>query len=445
MQNHPEYTDNAPDWEQLQTCLKGERAVKSKKEKYLPFPVSGVDQTTTEFTDMYAIYISGAHFVNFTEESRADLVNSAFREKPTIQPPTPAYIPLKIPETSKALASSVISYGRSFLFTDYPSEFPSDVEPHPYLLVYNPLDILDWATATYAGDTNLTYVLLRELQPRSPSQDPTDQEYQYRELILEDNTFKVRLYLDQDSEDYQEFIPKKANGQSFNVIPGTFVGATDNLPNVDQSPILGISNSNIHHYRTWAELSSTTVYLGSPTLALTGLPAGWIKAQEKNNSRIKIGADLALAIEGDSAKAELLEINSDLTHYKTIDKLEESMSEQGYALKSNMDKNGVESASAIMLRSSSQMSKLGAIINNVEEALNLVLVYASEFMGVPAPTVTLNKDFFPQAVCEMDVNPNQLPGNTSSNKDREFDNFTKGKTTSPEAEARDQQALLGKS
>ncbi len=400
MVTHPEYTANSADWEQIFTCMKGERFIKKEAAKYLPYPVSGIDQTTTEFKDMYSLYLTGAHYVNFTAESVSDLVNSAFREEPIITPPVDAsYYNSPI----KKLVQAVTSYGRSFIFADYPSEFPADTEPHPYIMVYEPLDILDWATAEYSGDQSLTYVLLRELKPRIPGEITTDL-YRYRELVMDANVYKVRIKEEQDSEDYTEFIPTTSTGATFSSIPGSFCGATDNDPDIDQSPVLGISNSNIAHYQTWAELTSATVYLGSPTLALTGLPSGFIKQIEKNGSKLKVGADLALALEGDSAKAELLEINSDLTHYRTLEKLEASMSEQGFQLRANMSRGGAETATTVQLRQASQMSKLGTIINNCEDAMNLTLEYASEFAGGSPTTVSLNRSFFPEQICELESN-----------------------------------------
>ncbi len=406
---HPDYAQNSNDWEQIQTCLLGERAVKAAREKYLPYPVTNVDRDTPDFTNMYEIYLSGSHFVNFTEESKSDLVNSAFREPPKV---TPEDTTNTVVPAAKKTVSQVVSFGRVFLLTDYPSEFPADITPHPYILVYSPLDVLDWSTNEYSGDQTLVYVLLREQKQRIPGD--AERQYQYRELILEDNVYKVRIKDTPEATEYTEYIPTAADSSNFNYIPGTFCGSVDNDPNIDQSPILGISNSNIKHYQTFAELTSTTVYLGSPTLALTGLPAGWIKAQAKNDNKIKVGADLALAIEGDSAKAALLEINSDLTHYKTLDKLESSMAEQGFMLRSAMSRGGAETATTVQLRQASQMSKLGMLINNAEEALNLVLTYAVDFGAIPMK-IELNKDFFPKDVCSLEATNTQTQLLTQAN------------------------------
>ncbi len=410
MESNQEYLDNSEDWQQLKDCIAGQRVVKQQLEKYLPYPIAGVDKATDEFTNTYTVYLNGAHFVNFVAEAQSDLTNSAFRDDPTYSPNlSPEMEAVHPTQAVKKLTNTVVGYGRSFVFTDFPNVdqqtgLSAQTEPHPYILVYNPLDVIDWATDEYAGDQTLSYVMLQELKPRSA--DTSESKYQYRELLIEDSIYKVRIYQDQDSQgtaEYQEYIPTKSNGEHFDVIPGTFCGAVDNLPNVDTSPLLGISNSNIVHYQTWAELTSTTTYLGSPTLALTGLPPGWIKQQLKNDTSLRVGPDLALALEGDSAKAELLEINSDLTHYRTLEKLETAMSEQGYALKSSMDKSGVESATALMIRSGSQMSKLGAIINNVQAGMNTVLEYVAEFTGTSPTTITLNKDFFPNDICSLEA------------------------------------------
>ncbi len=416
---HPSYSMHSQDWEMIKTVLEGERSVKDKGEELLPYPVANVDRTTTEFTDIYKTYLEGAHFVNFSSEAQSDLVSAAFRVDPIYTPVIQENSGLSYTDPTQAARDAMsltVAYGRCFLLVDFPSPNQeqttnpdgSPIPAHPYILSYHPLDILDWATTEYSGNQTLTYVLLQEEKPRNPLLSETT-EYQYRTLLIEDGIYKVRISEEPNSDTYDEVIPTNFFGKPFTTIPGTFIGSTNNLPTVDQSPILGIVNSNIAHYRTWAELTSTTVYLGSPALVLSGLPPGWVKSQKNNDNKITVGANSALALEGETSKASLLEINSDLTHYKTLDLLERSAQEQGYNLKSAMNKAGVESASAVMLRQSSQMSKLGAIVGNVESAMNLVLRYCSLYTNEPTTVVTLNRNFFPTEACEMPVNPGELP------------------------------------
>ncbi len=393
--NHQEYNDNIQDWLQLETSLKGERAIKKAKEKYLPYPVVGVDKTATEYTNLYEIYINGGHFVNFTSEAKSDLVNNAFREPPKIQPEPENDTHLL--ESSKKLMATVVAYGRSFIMTDFPSIPNPFKESKPYLVIYNPMQVVDWAISEFSGDDSLTLVVLQEETPPSKG---TDEPFQYRHLLIDEGVYKVRIYESRETEVFEEFIPTQSNGQHFDFIPGTFVGSINNAPNVDQSVLLGINNSNIKHYQIFSELSQATVYLGQPSLIVSGLPAGFIKQAEANKTKIRVGANNTILLEGDSSQASLLEIDPNLTHYKTLELLENSMSEQGFNLRSAMTRGGAETATTVQLRQASQMSKLGSIVNNVEHALNEVMEFAVLYGAAPT-TIEINKMFFPPDVCEM--------------------------------------------
>ncbi len=187
--NHQEYNDNIQDWLQLETSLKGERAIKKAKEKYLPYPVVGVDKTTTEYTSLYEIYINGGHFVNFTSEAKSDLVNNAFREPPKIQPEPENDTHLL--ESSKKLMAMVVAYGRSFIMTDFPSIPNPFKESKPYLVIYNPMQVVDWAISEFSGDDSLTLVVLQEETPPSKG---TDEPFQYSHLFIDEGVYKVRIY-----------------------------------------------------------------------------------------------------------------------------------------------------------------------------------------------------------------------------------------------------------
>ena len=389
------YEDNKKRWEQIKYCIDGEEAIKEQAERFLPYPVAigDIDRSSDEFVEQYDIYKSGAHFVGYTAEAVDDLTASAFRKDPTIEPDIPADLEYyKWIEESKTLTGIVSSYGMAFVLVDYPnvedSTLADDKENFAFSVAYEPLDVLDYTEQKRSGKKKLTRVLLSEL-------DENDEPI-LRELLVENGVYIQRIY-EEDGEEVKmtEVIPI-ASGSTLDFIPGTFVGVTSNSTKVDKSPVIGISNSNIKHYQTWAELIWTQTYTGHPQLALTGLSNGWNKEAEKKNVKIKMDASQVLALEGETADAKLLEINtSNLVHFDTLKKLEDSMLEQGYRLKANT-KTGVESAEAMKIRHAGDISKLGSIVKNIESAMNEVFTWLGMFMGVTYdPVVTINKEFVP--------------------------------------------------
>ncbi len=372
-------------WEQLYASMEGQFYIKSQGETFLPYPiaVNSDERLTEDFKTDYKIYIDNALFVEYTSEAVEDLTSSAFRKEPEIDPPPPDKLEYyDYPSDAKELTKQTLTYGRCFVLVDYPVVTEYDIEAVAYTEIYPPLSVINWETSRYSGKDTLTRVVLKEA---------TTPDYQiYRELILEENIYKVRIY--HDDEFIEEFIPQ-AGGATLTEIPGVFLGSTNNSAKVDKSPVISISNSNLAHYQTFAELMSTQTYLGHPQVAISNLPAGFNKQQKDEKISLQVGAGKALTMEGDDVKISLLEINPQTIHFETLKKLEQSMADTGLKLKSQTT-SGVESSQTIKTKNSQYTSKLAAVVNNVELALEDVYRYISLFMGTPyEPDITLNKEF----------------------------------------------------
>ncbi len=380
---HEDYTENQDDWKQILACSKGQRNIKKAQELYLPYPVAvlSTERQTEAFQEDYRIYLANAIFVEYQNEYVEDLTASAFRKEPQIEPAAPTaleYYDYSV--VSKDLIKQTLEYGRVFILTDFPAE--ASPEAVAYTETYPALSVINWETSRYTGVDRLVRVVLQE--------ETLDEYTIYRELIIEDNIYKVRIYHDEEFQ--EEFIPS-ASGQTLTEIPGVFVGATTNSPNVDRSPVIGISNSNIAHYKTFAELMSTQTYSGHPQIAVSGLPAGFNKKMKEDNTTLKVGAGQILTIEGDDINISLLEINANTIHFDTLKKLEQSMQDMGLKLKSQTT-SGVESSATLKTKNSDNTSKLAAIVNNVELALEQTYETLGMFMGVTyEPEITINKDF----------------------------------------------------
>ncbi len=387
-----EYLDNYEDWLQIYACKKGQRYIKKQGSKYLPYPISMDNdaRASTEFQEDYSIYLGNAVFVDYTAESIEDLVASAFRRDPEIEPPPPQKLEYyDYTSTAKELTDNVVSYGRVFIIADYPVESSTDAVA--YTEIYPPDKVINWETNRYAGSDRLTRAVLIDGYT-----DDSSPKTIYRELILEENIYKVRIYHDEEFQ--EEYIPL-AQGSNLDAIPGTFVGALSNTSRVDKSPVLGISNLNIAHYKTFAELMYTQTYVGHPQLVATGLAPGFIKQANKNGMQLSVGASKVLTLEGETSDIKLLEINPNTIHFQTLDKLQTSMQDLGTKMKSQTSASGVESSATLKTKNSENTSKLSAIVNNVENAVELIYSYLGLFMGITyEPIITINREFLDPTV-----------------------------------------------
>jgi len=388
----------------IHDCLEGEEVILSKREEYLPYPVGvlDVDKNTAEFESMYNLFLQGGHFVEYTSEAVEDLVSAAFRRPLEVRTPdgseqadlgTLDYLNLEI--LGRDLVAGVGAYGRQFLLVDYPDvattpTVADDVKNKAYITLYDPLDVVDWKETYRSGQAELLRVVLREIDETDESDEVR---WMFREITLEAEGVVVKIH--KENKDVIVINPQ-ANGKPLREIPGLFIGTTSNTARVDKSPVIGIANSNIKHYQTWAELLHTQTFIGHPHLVLEGLTPGWGKAARDEGFKLRLDAGEILTLEGDKSKANLLQIDTNnLIHFRTLEILEQSMFEQGARIKSVSRKAGVESAQALKIRSSASMSKLAAIVDNVEEGLLRAIKWAGLYMGVEADyLVSINKEFY---------------------------------------------------
>ena len=89
----------------------------------------------------------------------------------------------------------------------------------------------------------------------------------YRILRLIDGVYTSQ---DIDTEGNEgEIVAPVASGMRLNFIPGIFVGATNNSPDIDDAPLYDLSEVNLGHYRNSADNEEASFICGQPTLAIT--------------------------------------------------------------------------------------------------------------------------------------------------------------------------------
>ncbi len=395
---HVLYTKNESKWRRIEKCLEGEDAVKADAEVYLPFPLhnDALQHDKNAFKKEYDVYLKGAHFTNYTLHAAEDLVSAVFRSDMIITDLPDKLDYFDVETLARDIVKEVSSYGRVGVFVDYPTVEDTtqeqDTVNFAYAEVYNTLDIINWSVIRRGGIKTLTRVVLRELCYNTENEETI----RYRELLLLDGVYTVRVYADGDNGVFEEFIPQ-ANGSTLDHIPFYFICSLSNTSYPDEPPIIGIANSNIKHYQVWAELSHVQTYMGHPMLAITGAPTGFVKKINDNDVMLTVGANQALVLEGEQAAANVLQApDAGGIHFKTLAQLEQSMIDQGAKLKSGDQKKSAEAENTLKIRHSSETSVLAAIAKNVEAGLLLVMQDIGLYMSIEVPSsfgITLNKDY----------------------------------------------------
>jgi hypothetical protein len=257
--------------------------------------------------------------------------------------------------------------------------------------------VINWEVIRVGGVKKFKRIVIKE-------EVVIDNQYElrYRELSMLNGVYTVQLY-NEGGDPIGSPVTPLAGGNALTSIPAVFAGVVTNDTDIDPSPVQGIADTNIKHYQNTAELQHSINYVGHPMLAITGAPMGFVDMMsqpdnEGNKKRIIVGASQALVIEGETGKADLLQINADLVHFKQLEQLEKSMGEQGYRIKS--EKAGVESGTAMTIRNSGSTSKLSSIATQVENAIQSSMEFINAFMGTDVPhdfTFQLVKDYIKAA------------------------------------------------
>lgn len=268
---HPAVAYNYLDWTLLRDAAEGEKAVKDGAKAYLPH-MSGMDD------EEYVGYLDRATYYNFTGRTIGAMNGTLFRRRPVL-----ANMPERFADRLKNVSSEnhslfdycasvgqeLIHMGRVAVLLDLP-QTPS-TQPKPYFTTYKAEHILDWEVEKRDGRYVLTYVVLREYK-MSTSRESTERKLRvmYRTLHLGPNGYYQHVYQNPDGD--ADLVPEHKSaaivplraGKPLDFIPIVIFGPQFNTPDVQKSPMLDIAQTNISHYRSYAELEQGLFYTGFP-------------------------------------------------------------------------------------------------------------------------------------------------------------------------------------
>ncbi|MGL4439482.1 MAG: DUF4055 domain-containing protein, partial [Bosea sp. (in: a-proteobacteria)] len=244
-------------------------------------------------------YKQRAVLYNATGRTRDGLLGLAFRRDPRGLDNLPArlaYLEVNcdgagasLYQQSQATTKAALETGRHGLYVDY-----SEALMGPIIKAYRAEDIINWRVANEGGKTALTMVVLAE-------EAEIDDGYQtvcvpqWRELLLENGRFVVRLWqrLQKGGEPVQvafdeagqvfDMVPRSVGGP-LDFIPFQFVGAQSNDPAIDEGPLYDLAYLNRAHYRNSADYEDSVFLAGQPQPWMSGLTEEWRDHLQKQGS-----------------------------------------------------------------------------------------------------------------------------------------------------------------
>ncbi len=390
---HEDYQRAMPEWQKLRDVLAGQAAVRRQAAQYLRRPPG---MSFEEF-DAYA---DAATFMPATGRTLAGLTGAIFRKAPIINASNQDLIenidqrgtPFAV--FAKATTNEVIAMGRHGVLVDVPSKEGGQ----PYLARYTAENIINWRSATVNGKPTLTMVVLKEIEARPREEDrfTTDEVEQYRLLELirtpdhSSPVYAVSVFerRREDTALIEGPIVPLRRGEPLTFIPFEFIGPTDLQPGIEQSPLLGLADTNIAHYRTSAEYENSLFFAGFPIFVIAGdMPTSGIE--------LRAGSGMVWQLEK-GATAQVLQGSAENVGAlrEALDRKAQDMAILGARLL-EPQKAGVESAEAIGLRHRGESATLASIADTVGRGLSRVLTWAMWWAGEQNAdaTVQLNTDF----------------------------------------------------
>jgi hypothetical protein len=328
----PEVARQIPRWQQIRDCLAGQDVIKSKTTLYLPKP--NADDKSAENAARYTAYVLRAMFMNATGGTCEGLVGEVFRSDPVVEVP-PSMDLLKedadghgvtLVQKARTAVRETLALGRCGAWVDYPkAAVDDDGKPRaftraeiqdgsarPFMLHFEPERILNWRYRLVRGKPHLCLVVLSCDYIAEDDGFAITLDEEYRVLLLDaEDQYVVQTWrknLDPATKTAEPFIlydvayPTDYAGARLQVIPFTFIGATNNNAEPDKPPMLDLSNVNIAHYRNSADYEDSVYMVGQPTPVVTGLSQAWVKEVFKDQP-IRLGSRAAVPLPQGAALA----------------------------------------------------------------------------------------------------------------------------------------------
>lgn len=440
-----EYKKYFREWIKCTDCYNGQRAIKDKKNTYLPklsgqeydytnnyvtanYRDKGVVVTTSE----YESYLKRAVFYNLTKKVTKGLVEQLFRKNIQLKvPPKMQCILDKFTLDGKSFVTAVkesnrdilLNY-RSILVLDFPKNDKEiktikDKEKaniRPYAIYYNASEVINWRYETINNKPELSLVVIREsIEDYNDNEFVPDLIEQYRVFSLMEGVYTVRIYRKSKKNGNIELVEQTVpvvNGKTLDFIPCYFITEKGISNELDYPLLNDIADLNIAHYINSADYENSLSITGSPTPVVKGLDD-----EVYENEPVALGNRvLKLTENGDAYYMEYKGLGPEALA-SAMDKKVDAMSVMAGKMLQN-DPNGVESAETAYIHRAGEQGQLASMATSVSQAYEIILNQIADWMGVSGEIIIeFNTDY---TIKELDP---QLFANMNTAKEKGFISF----------------------
>ncbi len=391
----PDYQEELPKWELVDDCDKGQKTVKEKTDTYLPRP--NPTDRTEENTERYKAYLLRAVFANYCQRTITGLVGQVYSKDPVVELPT-TLEPLiedvdntgvSLEQQSRKAVRNVLKAGRGALFVDFPitdGEVKRADAVTASIICYDPKSIINWRVEKVGTVNKYTLIVIEEevtkVDPEDHFQTVPVKEWQVLQLI-EGVYTRSRWEKSMNAQNQEEFIviedsisqPTKGSGETWDIIPFTFMGSANNDSDIDQSPTYDLAVLNIGHYRNSADYEESVFVVGQPMYLLSGLTQGWVDENFKEGFQVGSRRVAMLPVGGDG---KILQPDANSIAFEAMGHKEDQMVALGAKIvePSKVQRTAKEAG----MDEASENSVLSNVAKNVSTAYDIALFWAWEYM-----------------------------------------------------------------
>lgn len=423
---HPQYQIYLDDWVLCRDCHKGERAVKSKRDQYLPATygmiADGYPNATSKGGVDYQNYIARAVFPGYTKEAVKTYLGMLWHKDAKIE------LPAKMEDLRdnatranetllqllRSMHEEMLTTGRLGLLADMPKSkdgVGTTEEPKKYITMYKAERIINWdeGEKTEVIKDSLNLVVIDETTYKRNADFTWDKVNQFRVLSLGDiylneeargnAVYSTGMFSEDSAFDPAMMTVPAYRGKPLNHIPFVFVNSKDCLPEPDEPPLLGLANRDMVIYRTEADYRQTLYMQGQYTLVITGAEVSSVSEDgDEGTTRkpIRTGAGSVIELTNPQADAKYIGIEGvALPEQRSALENDRRSAEIMAGSLTDTRSNEKESGDAMSTRIAGQTASLNSIATTAAFALQSVLRSIAEWMGLNPDDVkvTPNKDF----------------------------------------------------
>jgi len=402
---HPQYGDKQADWGLMRDSYKGERAVKQKRDLYLPATSGHIQDgfgngSETVGTKAYNAYMTRARFPNFVREAVQMAIGMMHSQPPKIQlPEAMSGIRSSKGETLEDLLRRInteqLVTGRVGLMADLPTN-PRQGEDLPYLTTYIAERIINWDDGSVEGlvPQELNLVVLNESENERTDIFNWELKEKYRILIIgvPDENNPEGLYQQGvfEERDYSVsgLITPSWRGRNLKKMPFVIINSADLTNDVDEPPLLDLGNMCMTIYRGDADYRQNLFMQGQDTFVTIG--GGF---DETDAVRVGGGSRIDVPQGGD---AKYVGVNSQglAEQRQALENLERRAGSMGAQTLDTTSRER-ESGDSLRIRVAARTADMNQIVEVGAKGLEDILKRCAEWMGEDPEQVSVvpNKEF----------------------------------------------------